>query len=193
MKPLATIGDTVLHGGPAWKALQRVNGMSPPPSSGEPDRGFIEQPGERAERRPMAQQTLVKLERAAPSEPQSAEREAEMPKKKTRVMRGVEFQKEAVRKLLAAGGGSGRKDGEMAKLSRELGVAASLIRRWLDKHGEEIRAESSQKTLVSAPAKSAASVDQAAKNLVDVLGAYITAVVDARVDEAMKERMKRLL
>jgi hypothetical protein len=210
MRPLATIGDAA-----SWRAELRANGVErrPSPSSeraAQPDRGYVEQPGELPSQPPPprdtdvfppppTQQTLVKIGRSQLIE----RRETAVAKYRPRVLRGVEFQKETVRKLLATGWTEGRRDGTMKKLSDELEVPSTIISRWAKMHAAELRGES--KTLlsaptpppasavVSAPAVSATSVDQAAKNLVDVLGAYITAVIDVRVNEAIAERMKRLM
>lgn len=179
----------MLHGGPAWRA----NGFARPPSSAQPDRGHVEQPGEGVVRR-MVQQPLVKLERAKPETPKTpelerpAERETEVAakKKQTRVRRGEEFQKEATRKVLADG-----KPGAAARVARELGVSGSVLARWVKMHGPALRGET--KTLVSGAPKSKADPDRASQLLVHALGEFIRAVVDARVEEAMQERMKRLL
>lgn len=225
MKPLATIGDAVLHGGPAWRADLRANGIArrPPPSSerlSQPDRGLIEQPGERDEPRPRPapRSALDELleeeqrERELPAsvtsvcrEPQpTEEREEEVPRaaaRKKRVAHSEEVQRKAAERVLAL-----NTRGASKKVADELGVHQSNVSNWVQKWGPAIRRES-DKTLVSAPSSApitrvvskadAGAADQAAKNLVDMLGAYITAAIDARVEqrvnEAIAERMKRLL
>lgn len=187
MKPFATIGDAVLHGGPAWL---KANGMRPPPSSAEPDRGYIERPEERGQQLPLPQQTLVKLERKPPSEPpQSEKRETEMAaKRRTRTTYPEEFKRDAVRKVLADG-----KSGAAARVSRSLGLSQALVALWMRTYGDEVRGES--KTLVSNGASKLGPprADEAAAALVDALRIFIRAVADERVEEAMRERMKRLL
>jgi hypothetical protein len=213
MKPLATLGD-VMQGVTSWRADLRALGVERRASPAseratQPDRGYVAQPGELPPpprdtdvfpppSEPKTQ-TLVKVDRA-----QLIERaETAVPKKRARVHRGREYQLETVRELFASGWVEGSRDGTVMRLAEKRGVAPGLISNWAKLHGPDIRAES--KTLlsaptpppasavVSAPVVSASNVDQAAKNLVDVLGAYITAVIDVRVNEAIAERMKRLM
>jgi hypothetical protein len=177
----------VLHGGPAWRA----NGFGPPRPA-EPDRGHVEQPGEAGAKvhrvfgRVPEQQTLVKLERPAPEPetPRETREEMAQKKKQTRIRRGEEFHKEATRKVLADG-----KPGATARVARELGVAPSVLARWVQIHKGAL--SPGAKPHVSNGAK--ASPDEASAALVRALEAFTRAVVDARVEEAMQERMKRLL
>jgi len=209
MKPLATIGDAVLHGGPAWRADLRANGIArrPPPSSerlSQPDRGLIEQPGEREEPKrappkdidmfpPPAQQTLVKLERATLAGEREQQEMAPKKERKKRMIVDGAVRRAAIRRVMV--------DGEIGRsVGRDLGVSLNTVSGWVfqwrKEHGNRPPPDVGSKTLVSAPS-SVGAVDQAAKNLVDMLGAYITAAIDARVEqrvnEAIAERMKRLL
>jgi transposase-like protein len=87
-------------------------------------------------------------------------------------------------------------------VARELGLSQNAVSGWVFKwkaeHGntpppEPPESKTPPPPVSSARPVSATNVDQAAKNLVDVLGAYITAVIDARVNEAIAERMKRMM
>lgn len=191
-QPLAaSLGEVVLHGGPAWLAArQRRMATGGAPSSAEPDRGYVEQPGER----PAAPSPQLTLPAPPPPTPDpvvnTEPREEEMPatnQKKKRIRYEESFKREVVREVLADGSA-----GSNARVARRRGLSDSIVSMWMKSYGDEVRRES--KTLVSNGApKSQVHPGDAAAVLVDALSKYIKALVDERVDQAVQERMKRLL
>ena len=191
-QPLAaSLGEVVLHGGPAWLAArQRRMATGGAPSSAEPDRGYVEQPGERRAA-PSPQLTLPAPPPPTPDPVVNTEpREEEMPatnQKKKRMRYEESFKREVVREVLADGSA-----GSNARVARRRGLSEPIVSMWMKSYGDEVRRES--KTLVSNGApKSLVHPGDAAAVLVDALSKYIKALVDERVDQAVQERMKRLL
>lgn len=130
-----------------------------------------------------------------------------MPAKRARVMRGEDFQREAVRKIMARNG----ERGAVAAVAKELDVSPSLVNRWLQKHGTSIKREltrAANKTLVSfgpgekpaekrsAPNSGPVSVSGPLPAVPTVtlagLEEYINALVDRRVAEQFKLRLRMM-